>query len=1056
MQHFNLSAWAVKHQSFVLFLMISLGIAGVASFLSLGRAEDPSFTIKTMTVSAFWPGATSEQMQSMVADKLEKTLQDLPYFDFAKTFSRPGSTWILLNIKDYTPADKVSDIWYQARKRVQDIRTEMPAGVIGPFFNDEFGDVYSGLFAITGSDFTMGELKRIAESARQRLIRIADVDKVAVIAAQDEKIYVEFSHAKLASLGIAPGLIFDSLAKQNAMQSAGSVDTASDRIFLRVEGAFDAVEQVRAVPIQSSGKILRLGDIAEVKRGYEEPSTYTMRFDGTPAVGLGVVMSEGGNVLDLGEAMKHEVEAIQATLPAGVELQTVAFQPHVVEESVTEFLSSFVEALAIVLFVSFVSLGFRTGIVVALSVPLVLSITFVVMEIMGINLDRISLGSLIIALGLLVDDAIIAVEMMVVKMEQGFDRFRAATFAWSSTAFPMLTGTLVTGIGFVPVGFAHSSAGEYAGGIFWVVGIALIASWFVAVIFTPYLGVKLLPAQSGKHHDQDVYDTPMYRTARRILEACLGRPKTVVALTAMLFAGAMAGFPYVTQQFFPQSSRPEFLVELRLPEGASFAATESAIARVEELLKDDPDVLHFSSYAGGGPPRFVLTLDPDLPAANFGKIVVVTESAKHRERALQRMRSVFAENKLFPELRGRAIRMDFGPPVGFPVQYRVVGPDPKEIRRIARELQSIMQTDPDTVDVQMEWGELSKFVRLDVDQDRARLLGLTPQDLSQSLQTLMTGIPITQYREGTELIDVVARAVPTERMVLDDLQNINITTLSGKSVPLSQVASLRYEQEEPVLWRRNSDLTLTVRCDIRDGTQPPQVSAQLNPKVAELAARLPEGYRIENGGATEEAAKANASIFAVFPVMGILMLTVLMAQLQSFPRMFLVVLIAPLGLIGVVIFLLAFNAPFGFVALLGVISLAGMDMRNSVILMDQIQQDLADGHEPWEAVVGATVRRARPVILTAATAILAMIPLSRSVFWGPMAIAIMGGLSIATFLTLINLPALYVILFRVKRPASPSIIDSSFHDEDTLTDHTTLKVGPAKSGTDALPNPVAV
>ncbi len=1056
MQPFNLSAWAVKHQSFVLFLIIALGIAGTASFLKLGRAEDPSFTIKTMTVSAVWPGATAEQMQSMVADKIEKTLQDLPNFDFAKTFSRPGSTWILLNLKDYTSADQVKDIWYQTRKRIQDIRQEMPTGVVGPFFNDEFGDVYSGLFAITGSDFTMAELKRIAETARQRMIRIPDVDKVAVIAAQDEKIYVEFSHSKLASLGIAPGLIFDSINKQNAIQSAGSVDTTTDRIFLRVEGAFDAVEQVRNVPIQAGGKLLRLGDIADVKRGYEEPATYTMRFDGAPAVGLGVVMSLGGNVLDLGEAMQVEVDSIQSTLPAGVEIQTVAFQPHVVEESVTEFLSSFVEALAIVLFVSFVSLGFRTGIVVALSVPLVLSITFVVMEIMGINLDRISLGSLIIALGLLVDDAIIAVEMMVVKMEQGWDRYRAATFAWSSTAFPMLTGTLVTGIGFVPVGFAHSSAGEYAGGIFWVVGIALIASWFVAVIFTPYLGVKLLPEQKGNHHEKDVYDTPMYRTARRILEACLGRPKTVVALTAMLFAGAMAGFPFVTQQFFPQSSRPEFLVELRLPEGSSFAATESAIAKVEELLKDDPDVLHFSSYAGGGPPRFVLTLDPDLPSANFGKIVVVTDNAKHRERALQRMRAVFAENKLFPELRGRAVRMDFGPPVGFPVQYRVVGPDAGEIRKIAASLQSVMRTDPDTVDVHMEWGELSKLVRLNIDQNRARMLGLTTQDLSQSLQTLLAGIPITQYREGTELIDVVARAVPAERMVLDDLQNINITTQSGKSIPLSQVANLTYEQEEPVLWRRNRDLTLTVRCDIRDGKQPPQVSAQLSPKIAALAATLPEGYRIENGGATEEAAKANASIFAVFPLMGILMLTTLMAQLQSFPRMFLVVLIAPLGLIGVVVFLLAFNAPFGFVALLGVISLAGMDMRNSVILMDQIQQDLADGQEPWEAVVGATVRRARPVILTAATAILAMIPLSRSVFWGPMAIAIMGGLSIATFLTLINLPALYVILFRVKRPTPKSGQSSEALPVETASDEATVRFLQDEQPTVSLPKPVGV
>lgn len=1014
MRGFNLSEWALKHQSFVFFLMLMFGAAGLASFLRMGRAEDPSFTIKTMTIAAAWPGATSEQMQRMVADKIEKKLQDLPYFDYTKTFSRPGSTWMLLNLKDFTPAEKVEDLWYQTRKKVQDLREELPAGVIGPFFNDEFGDVYSGLFAITGEEFTMSELKRLAETARQRLIRLPDVDKVAVLAAQDEKVYVEFSHAKLASLGIAPQAIFESLAKQNAIQSAGSVDTPTDRVFLRVEGAFDAVEQVRDVPVHAGGKVLRLGDIAEIRRGYEEPATYTMRFNGTPAVGVGVVMSKGGNVLHLGEAMHKEVEAIQESMPLGSMIHTVAFQPDVVEESVSEFLHSFFEALIIVLVVSFLSLGFRTGIVVALSVPLVLSMTFILMEVLGMNLDRITLGSLIIALGLLVDDAIIAVEMMVVKMEQGYDRFRAATFAWSSTAFPMLTGTLVTAIGFVPVGFANSSSGEYAGGIFWVVGIALIASWFVAVAFTPLLGAKLLPDFHQHESHRDIYDSRFYRAARRWLEACLRRPRLVVTLTAMLFVSAMAAFPWVTQQFFPQSSRPELLVELRLPEGSSFEATQSAIVKVEEILKQDPDVHHFSSYAGGGPPRFVLTLDPDLPATNFGKIAVVTEDVEQRERVLRKMREIFRENKLFPELRGRAIRMDFGPPVGFPVQFRVVGPESREVRRLANEVQEIMEGVPETVDVHLDWGELSKCVRLQVDQDRARMLGMTPQDLSQMLQTLLSGIPVSQYREGTELIDVVARAVPEERLNLDDLADINVMTPMGKAVPLSQLATLSYQQEEPVLWRRNRDLTLTVRCDIAEGTQPPDVSGKVRQRLGALMANLPEGYRIEEGGAVEESVKANASIFAVFPLMGILMLTVLMAQLQNFPRVFLVVLIAPLGLIGVTLFLLLFHAPFGFVALLGVISLAGMDMRNSVILMDQIQQDLADGAEPWEAVVGATIRRARPVILTAATAILAMIPLSRSVFWGPMAIAIMGGLSIATFLTLINLPALYIILFRVQ------------------------------------------
>ena len=736
-------------------------------------------------------------------------------------------------------------------------------------------------------------------------------------------------------------------------------------------------------------------------------------------------MSDGGNVLKLGEELKKATERMQQELPSGVGFQTLAFQPDIVSESVSEFERSFVEALAIVLVVSFLSLGFRTGLVVAMCVPLVLAITLVIMYLMDMNLDRISLGSLIIALGLLVDDAIIAVEMMVVKMEQGMGRFQAASYAWTSTAFPMLTGTLVTAIGFVPVGFAQSSAGEYAGGIFWVVGIALMVSWVVAVFFTPFLGVKMLPDQThapkkqahssattDRHHD--VYDTPFYRVARRILEGCLLRPRWVVSLTVLLFLISLGCFPLVKQQFFPQSSRTEVLVEIRLPEGSSFQATEQAVKRLEKILEHDEDVEYFTAYSGEGPARFFLSLDPDLIAPNFAKFVVMTKNDENREAVIARLQKLFEDDVSFADVRGRVCRLNFGPPVGFPLQFRVVGPDADVLRTHAYQVREIMRALPETRGVHLEWDERSKCIDLKVDQERARLLGLTPQDVALQLQTLLSGVTISQYREGIESIDVVARGIATERLNVAHLEDISIATGSGRPVSLSQIAKLEPGTEEPVLWRRNRDLMLTVRADVADGFQPQDVTAKLLPAIQRLEKELPVGYRIETGGSSEEAKKANASIFAVFPIMAVLMLTVLMAQLQSIPKMLLVVLIAPLGLIGVTFSLLLFDAPFGFVALLGVISLAGMDMRNSVILMDQIEQDLQEGASGWEAVVGATIRRARPVLLTAATAILAMIPLSHSVFWGPMAIAIMGGLSLATFLTLINLPALYILWFRVK------------------------------------------
>lgn len=1022
MSGFNPSAWAVSHRPLTLFMIAAVAVAGLYSYLHLGRAEDPSFTIKVMVVTASWPGATAEEVQNQVAERIEKKLQELPHVDRVQTYCRPGFTAITLTLRDDTPPTEVPHIWYLARKKLGDLKSTLPEGVLGPQADDEYGDVYSGVYYFTGDGFTPADLKRFAEDARQRFLRLPGVSKVVLVGDRPEKVFVEFSHAKLATLGVTPRQIFDSLAKQNSVTPAGSVDTAHDRVFIRVDGAIDAAARVRDVLAEVGGRLFRLGDVADVKRGYEDPPEFAVRHNGKPAVGLSVALAKGGNVLELGKSMRAEAVQIRAELPVGADLHEAAFQPHVVEESVGEFVQSFLEALAIVLGVSFLTLGFRTGIVVAMSVPLVLAICFVVMRATGMNLDRISLGALIIALGLLVDDAIIASEMMVVKMEEGWDRVRAATYAWQSTAMPMLTGTLITAAGFLPVGFASSAAGEYAGGIFWVVGLALIASWVVAVVFTPYLGVKLLPdLAKNEHHDP--YQSRFYRALRAAITACVRRPRSVVAITMLLFAAAVGGFTQVQQQFFPQSSRPELLIELQLPEGASFRATDAEAAKVEVLLKDDPDVLSHSAYVGAGSPRFYLSLNPDLPDPSFAKVVIVTHGPEARERVLTKLRAIFAEGQQFPNARGRVSRLDFGPPVGFPVQFRVIGPDPKTSREIADRIRDVVRQNPNTRNAEIDLGETTRALRLRVDQDRARALGLTPQDVSESLQTLLTGYTVTRYREGTELIDVVARAIPEERLNLAHLPSINLSTRTGTAVPLSQVATVSLGQENPILRRWNREPTVTVRADVVDGIQPTDVTAAVSPLLQPIRDSLPPGYRIEVGGSAEESGKANASLFAVFPVMILVMLTLLMIQLQDFRKALLVFAISPLGLIGVTAGLLLFNAPFGFVALLGLISLAGMDMRNSVILMDQIDHDLEAGRSSWEAVIEATVRRSRPVVLTAATAILAMIPLTRSVFWGPMAIAIMGGLSVATFLTLMNLPALYVLLFRVRPDVLPKNVE---------------------------------
>jgi multidrug efflux pump len=1025
MSRFNLSEWAITHRALVLFMILVLGAAGAYSYANLGRAEDPSFTIKSMIVNVSWPGATATEMQSQVADKIEKKLQELPWLDRVETYSQPGISFIQVILTDRTPPAKVKELWYQVRKKVGDIRGDLPTGaIIGPNFNDEYGDVYSAIYMLSADGLSLAELKIRAEDIRQRLLRVPNVNKVDFIGDQPEKIFVEFSHQKLATLGITPQQVFDSVAKQNTVISGGSVDTTADRVNVRLTGAFTGVDAIKAVPVEANGRVFRLSDIATGKRGYQDPPAFLVRQDGKPALGLGISMQDGANIITLGEDLKRAMQAITAELPVGLEVTQIADQPHIVEESISEFVETFVEALGIVLLVSFISLGWRTGIVVALSVPLVLAIVFAVMYAAGIDLHRITLGALIIALGLLVDDAIIAIEMMVVKMEQGFDRARAATFAWASTAFPMLTGTLVTAAGFLPVGFAKSSAGEYAGGIFWVVGLALLASWVVAVMFTPYLGLKLLP-DLAKAHARDnpdaIYDTGIYRALRRAIEFALRWRRAVVALTVLVFVGSIAGFGFVQQQFFPTSTRTELFLEMRLPEGSAIGVADAAAKKAEKLLDGDPDIATYTSYVGQGAPRFWLGLNPVLPNPNFAQIVIVTKDLKARERVKARLDQALADGAV-PEARTRVDRFSFGPPVGFPVQFRVVGPDPMKVRAIADEVRTVMATNRKIIDPHLNWGEQVKSIRLEVDQDRARAMGLTPQEVSQNLQTLLSGFTVTQYREGIEHIDVVARAVPEERLDLARLPALTIATRNGVAVPLSQFARLNYEYEEPILWRRNRDTVLTVRGDIVDNVQAPDVTNEVLPKLAAIKDALPYGYRIETGGSIEESVKANTALVAVFPVMAIAMLTLLMVQLQSFSRLALVFVTAPLGLIGATGALLVSNRPFGFVALLGLIALAGMIMRNTVILVDQIERDIAAGHGRYRAIVDATVRRARPVALTAFAAILGMIPLAQSIFWGPMAITIMGGLFVATILTLLVVPALYALWFRVRQDESVSAV----------------------------------
>ena len=1015
MKRFNLSEWAVTHRPMVLFLIIATLIVGSLSFSRLGRLEDPGFDVPQMTAIVVWPGASAEQVQDQVLNRIERRLQELDHFEYVRSFARQGYGGITLWMKGGSSKAELENAWYQARKKIGDVRQEFPDGVRGPFFNDEYNDRYSVLYALSAPELSMAELLTVTEEVKRRFQGVPGVAKVDVLGKQAERVYVELSTQRLAALGIPPTAVSDALARRNLVAPAGSADAAHDRVQVRVDSGLRSVADVADVTLEVSGQALRLADVATVRAGHEDPPSLTIRHNGVPVLAIGVTMQRNGNVLDFGRALAQRLAQVREALPVGVAIEQYADQPRVVAESVWEFERSFLEALAIVLAVSFLFLGWRTGIVVAASVPLVLGLVAAVMYAAGWNLDRISLGALIIALGLLVDDAIIAVEMMVVKLEQGWDRLRAATHAYSSTAFPMLTGTLVTAAGFMPVGFAKSIAGQYAGGIFWVVGLALILSWVVAVVFTPYLGVLLLPKSPAVGTQHDVYDRPVYHRLRRIIDRAVQHRGWVLGLAVMAFVTAGAGMLRVQQQFFPTASRPELLVELRLREGASFSATERQVKLLERRLAKDPDIQFFTAYTGAGTPRFYLSIQPELPNPGFAQFVIKTAGIEQRERVRARLMNLFDKDEAFPDVKARVLRLEFGPPVGFPVQFRVIGPDKAQVREIAYRVRDAVRRSPLVRDTQLDWNEQVRTVQVHVDQDKARLLGLSTADIQGLVQTTLDGVPVTQIRRGEELVDVVVRASPEERQGLGRLGDLQVFTRSGAAVPLSQLARIEPGFEEPVLWRRNRDMTLTVRSDVADGVQGPYATAQIRPSLQPIVDSLPPGYRIEEGGAIEESDKANQALFAVFPAMFAVMLTLLMIQLQSFSRLFMVFLTGPLALIGVVPALLLFQAPFGFVALLGVIALGGMIMRNAIILVDQIDQDIGRGVAPWDAIVDATVRRSRPVVLTAAAAVLAMIPLTRSVFWGPMAISIMGGLVVATALTLVFVPALYATWFRVRR-----------------------------------------
>ncbi|MCK0154768.1 efflux RND transporter permease subunit [Alcanivorax sp. S6407] len=1011
---FNLSEWALRNRALVLYAMLLLAAIGAVSYANLSQSEDPPFTFKVMTINTFWPGASAEEVSRQITERIEKKLMETGDFQRIQSYSRPGQSVVMFMARDEMRSVEIGDLWYQVRKKVGDIRHTLPRDAQGPFFNDEFGTTFGNIYALSGEGFDYAIMKDYADRLQLALQRVQDVGKVELIGLQDEKIWIEISNTKLASLGVPLITVQEALASQNAVADAGFFETPTDRVRIRVSGEFTSVEDIRNFPIQVENRTLRLQDIAEVFRGFSDPAQPRMRFMGDNAIGIAVAMKDGGDILKLGENLDKAFAELQKSLPLGMELRKVSDQPAAVEAGVGEFVQVLIEALIIVLLVSFFSLGWRTGMVVALSIPLVLAMTFAGMKYFDIGLHKISLGALVLALGLMVDDAIIAVEMMAIKMEQGLSRIKAAGFAWTSTAFPMLTGTLITAAGFLPIATAESSTGEYTRSIFQVVTISLLASWIAAVVFVPYLGDKLLPnltkhKSNGDLHDP--YQKPFYRKFRVWVEWCVRYRKTVIAMTVGLFVFSIFLFKYVPQQFFPASNRLELMVDLKLEEGASLNATQELALRLESRLADNELIENYVGYMGSGSPRFYLSLDQKLPAASQAQFVILSRNVEEREEIRRWLIGVLAEE--FPTVRSRVSRLENGPPVGYPLQFRVSGEHIPEVRALARQVAEKVRANPHTLNVHLDWEEPSKVVRLNVDQDRARTLGITTQDLSIALQASLSGVAVSQYREDNELINVEVRGDRQERHALGLLGNLAVQTANGR-VPLNQIATLEYGFEEGIIWHRDRLPTVTVRADIVDDELPATLVNQIMPTLADVKEALPPGYLLEVGGTVEESARGQQSVNAGMPLFVLVVLTLLMLQLRSMPLSLMVFVTAPLGLIGVTFFLLLLQKPFGFVAMLGTIALAGMIMRNAVILVDQIGQDMEQGLTAWDAIIESTVRRFRPIVLTALTAVLAMIPLSRSVFFGPMAVAIMGGLIVATGLTLLFLPALYAAWFRVK------------------------------------------
>ena len=1035
MRRFNVSEWALANRSLVVYAMLVLAVLGAWSYTRLGQSEDPPFTFKAMVVRTLWPGATAQEVSTQVTERVEKALMTTGKYEFIRSYSRPGESQVIFMARDAMPSKGVPDVWYQIRKKVGDIRPTLPEGTVGPFFNDEFGDTFGNIYALTGKGFDYAVLKDYADRIQLALQRVPDVGKVDLVGLQDQKVWIEVSNTKLATLGIPLSAVQQALAEQNAVVPAGFFETASDRVQLRVTGAFRSVDELREFPIRAGDRTVRLGDIATVQRGFADPAAPRMRFMGDDAIGIAVAMKDGGDILRLGDALESEFARLQRALPAGMELRKVSDQPHAVRDSVGEFVRVLGEAVAIVLLVSFFSLGLRTGLVVAVSIPLVLAMTFAAMHWFGIGLHKISLGALVLALGLLVDDAIIAVEMMAVKMEQGFSRLKAAAFAYETTAFPMLTGTLVTAAGFLPIATAASSTGEYTRSLFQVVTIALVVSWIAAILFIPYLGDRMLPDLHDAHlkpsllqrlrarftgatldaasdAPHDPHATPFYRRFRGLLDACLRHRWLVIAVTVLAFVASIALFRFVPQQFFPDSTRPELMVDLELAEGASLRATEAQARKLEAMIAGRDGIENYVAYVGTGSPRFYLPLDQQLPQANFAQFVVRARDVAAREQVRDWLTHEVAPR--FPEIQMRVTRLENGPPVGYPVQFRVSGEHIDRVRALAKQVEAKVRENPNVTNVNLDWDEPSKVVRLVVDQDRARALGVSSAALAKFLSGSLSGLHVSTYREGNELIEVLLRGPDDERARLDLLGSLAVPTASGQSVPLAQVATLEDVFEDGIIWHRDRLPTVTVRADIGTRLTPPTVVAQIAPTLEDIRATLPEGYLLATGGTVEDSARGQNSIKAGMPLFVLVVVTLLMLQLRSFSRTALVLATAPLGMIGVTLFLLVFRVPFGFVAMLGTIALAGMIMRNSVILVDQIEQDIAAGADRWHAIIEATVRRFRPIVLTALAAVLAMIPLSRSVFYGPMAVAIMGGLIVATALTLLFLPALYAAWFRVR------------------------------------------